>query len=496
MKQLSGTDSLFISMETPEVHAHIGGLVLLDTRAATGFSFERVGQTLAERLPLAGPELTSRLVESPLGLARPHLVPDPSFELDRHLHRIAVPSPGGMHELAELCGYLHGRKLDRRRPLWELWFIEGLRIDGSNDFAALYMKTHHALMDGMKGADLSVLLCDLEPNPAPTEPPAPLSVAAAAPTVVGQALEELSNVVSLPARIASYGLRAIGRGINVAPFVAKHRGQGVPGIVPRLSFNRELGPERGFACTSLPLADVKAVKDAAGVKLNDVAIEICATAMRTYAERRGETVDGDLAVTCPVSTRTAADTSEGNKISSMVVSCPTTLDDPVARLQAVHENASKAKELARRLRETPLPSMGDVVPPLLANLGFRALGGLAETAGTLPANATVSNVPGPPVQLYVASAKVHRIFPISVLAPTQGLNFTAVSFVDRFDIGVTVDPELVPDPWLLAECIDDAFGELRAAYLQPEEARERSARTKRRPAAAREAATIRSIAAA
>jgi len=147
----------------------------------------------------------------------------------------------------------------------------------------------------------------------------------------------------------------------------------------------------------------------------------------------------------------------------MVVSCATDIDDPAARVMAIHESANRAKEVTGRLLETPISSIGDVLPPALVHVGFRALSGLAELAGSLPAHAVVSNVPGPPVPLYIAGAQVKRVFPISVLAATQGLNFTAVSFVGRLDIGVTVDPDLVPDAWQLAECIDDAVCELREA---------------------------------
>lgn len=460
--QLSGTDSLFLSMETSEVHGHIGGLVVLDTKDAPGFRFERVRANLAERLPAAGAPFLSRLQEDPFGLSRPYWVRDEHFDVARHVHRIAVPSPGSMRELATLCGYLHEQKLDRDRPLWEIWLIEGLE----DDKVALYMKTHHALMDGMKGNDLSVVLCDLEPEPATTPGVPLLQDDESAPSFIGRALEGLGNLIGLPGRAASYGLQAIRRGASMVPYVLEQGTEALPSpSVPRLSFNGELSRHRGFACTSLRLDEVKAVKDAAGVKLNDVAIEICGSAMKSYAERNGERVDGSLAVSCPVSTRTADDKEAANKVASMVVSCASDVEDPVKRLEAIHRSSIHAKEVLTRARRTPIPSIGEVFPPSIVNLGFRALGSLAEYAGTLPANAVVSNVPGPPVPLYIAGARVQRVFPISLLATTQGLNFTLVSFLDRLDVGVTVDPELVPDPWELAACVDEAFSELRDAVL-------------------------------
>ncbi|MDG2308708.1 MAG: wax ester/triacylglycerol synthase family O-acyltransferase [Candidatus Binatia bacterium] len=465
MKQLSGTDSLFVSMETSEVHAHVGGLIILDPTEAKSFSFDRVARNLAARLNLAGPEFVSRLAEAPLGLARPYLMEDESFDLSRHLHRIAVPSPGGMRELADLCGYLHEQKLDRRRALWEMWFIEGVELDGE-PAAAIYMKTHHALMDGMKGADLSVILCDLEPEPA--DPPTPLPTKPTTeeiPSEFSRALEGFTNLVTLPGAVVGYGFQALRRGANMIPYVLEHGTEGLPGAAPRLSFNAELGPGRRFAYTSLPLDEVKAIKGVLGVKLNDVVIGLCGAAMRKYAERNGEELNASLAVSCPVSTRVKGDKESSNKVAHMVVSCATDIDDPVERVRAIHQSATLAKEVTSRLRETAIPSLGEVLPPALINLGFRTLSGLAEYTGTLPTNAVVSNVPGPPVPLYIAGARVHRVFPISVLAPTQGLNFTAVSFVGRLDIGVTTDPEMIPDAWVLAECLDEAFAELRDAAL-------------------------------
>lgn len=460
MKQLSGTDSLFVSMETTEIHSHIGGLVILDPSASPDFGFEKVRTTLAERLPQAGPEWVSNLQESPLGLSRPYLVPDPHFHVSRHLHRIAVPAPGGMRELAEVAGFLHSQKIDRRLPLWEMWYIEGL--EGGR--VALYLKTHHALMDGMKGADLSVHLCDMEPSPAPRPEAAPVP-AEDGPGALEQAAEGIGNLIALPGRVASYGLQMARRGVRLVPFLFERGTDAAPGIVPRLSFNGDLGPRRSMSCTSLPLDDIKAIKNAVGVKLNDVALEISGSAMKKYARRNDEEISGSLAVTCPISTRAKDDTTSMNKIANMMVDCATDIDDPFERLQKIHDNTTQAKELVSRVRETPINSIGEVLPPSLVNVGFRALGSLADLAGTIPSNATVSNVPGPPVQLYIAGAKVEFTFPMSVLATTQGLNFTMVSFLDRFDVGITVDPEMIPDAWLMAECVEEAFTELRDAVL-------------------------------
>ncbi len=488
-RQLSGTDSLFLSMENVDVHGHVGGLVVLDPSGSATFGFERFRRSVCTRLPNAGPEFTARVEEAPLGLARPHLVSDASFDVDRHVRRIALPAPGGRRELAEMVGFLFERKLDRSRPLWEMWFIEGLE----KGRVAVFFKTHHALMDGMKGADLSVVLCDLEPEPAPALETSPEATVLGAPSGYQQALEGLGNLAALPARIAGYGMQALRRGAHLVPFVLNNGTAGMPAVAPRLDFNGRIGPGRNFAFTSIPLEDVKAIKDHLGVKVNDVIVALCGEAMVRWAERRGVRPDGSLAVSCPVSTRQATDAEAANKIANMIVSCATDVADPLERVREVHRRANQAKAMTSRLRAQPIDSLGDVLPPSIVHLGFRAAGEFAAWSGTVPANAVVSNVPGPPVPLYMAGARVCGIFPISILAPTQGLNFTAVSFTGRLDIGITADPQHLEDPWEMMACIDAAFEQMRNAYVEQTEA---SAPVLRRPLAQPESQPVRSIAAA
>lgn len=373
-----------------------------------------------------------------------------------------MPSPGGMRELVDLCGFLFSQKLDRRRPLWELWYIEG--VEGGR--AALFSKTHHSLMDGVKGADLSAVLCDLEPHPAPRPAPEPRPRANPADSrgTLGLAVEGILNAALTPARIASYSVQALLRGVRMAPYLLGADASPIGAALPRLSFNGEIGPRRGFACASVPMADVRALKDALGVKLNDVFVELSAAAMRRYLEKRGEPSGESLAVACAVSTRSEGDTT-ANRLATMVVSCAGDVADPVERVRKIHENANRAKEMTAKIRSTPIASLGEVLPPSLVNLGFRTLLALAEWT-PLPTHALVSNVPGPPVPLYLAGARIEGIYPFSILASSQGLNVTVFSFMDRVDFGFTVDPDLVPDAWSLAEGIAPALEELLEAAEQ------------------------------
>ena len=460
MARMAGTDSLFLSMETESVHGHVGGLAILDPSEAKGFSFQRVKDSIAERVLLA-PRFTQKILEAPLGLARPRWIEDPDFDVSEHLHRAAVPSPGGIHELAELAGYLFSRKLDRRKPLWEFWFIEGL----AGGRVALLQKCHHCLMDGVTGADLATVLCDLEPSPKRRKPgPArPRPQRERVPSDLELWMDSLLNVAATPVRVAGYTVQAIRRGARMLSYLVGEDASPLATGAPRLSINGSIGPRRAFACSSVALSDLKSIKNAAGVKLNDVVIELSAAALLRYLNAIGEKVDGSIAVGCAMNTRTGTeDASVANRIATYAVSAATDIADPAERLQKIHENSNRAKEMTARARSTPIASIGEVLPPLLVNLGFRTALAFADQS-PLPMNALVSNVPGPPIPLYVAGARMESLYPLSILAHGAGLNVTVMSFMDRVDFGFTVDPDLVPDPWFLADGIQTALAELESA---------------------------------
>ncbi len=466
MEQVAGADAIFLAAETPTLHGHVGGLVIIDPSDAPDFGPERVAQLLAERIPRNAPRFAQKLVEVPLGLDLPYWVDDPDFDVAHHVRRIAVPSPGGMRELAELCGYLFEQKLDRRRPLWEMWFIEGVE-DGR---VAIFAKNHHCMMDGMAGAALGQLMLDLQPD-APPPPPGPRMPYRYDPPPgdLEMLLRGGARLLGRPVSFARYAGRMLQRGL-----ATWSQGASLFESGQHLAFNRAIGPKRAFATSSVPLADVKALARQLRVKLNDVILELCVSAVRRYLAAAGEPLEGPIFLGCPISTRELGDTSLGNQLDAMYVSCPLELSDPLERVRTLHANAASAKELAKALLPVSLPSMGDTAPPLLINLSSRALGAVA---GSIPTgcNVTVSNVPGPPAPLYSAGARVDAMYPISLLAFDQGLNITAISYTDRLDFGLTVDPELIADPWFVADGIPRALRKLATAAEKRSAGRRRSA---------------------
>jgi WS/DGAT/MGAT family acyltransferase len=457
MEQLPGRDAIFLSMETDVAHAHIGALSILDPSASPDFSFEKVVRITEERIRLV-PRFTMKLREVPFGLDKPYWVEDPDFDVRTHIHRIAVPAPGGIRELAALCGDLSAHQLDRRRPLWEMWFIEGL--EGGR--VAMLSKNHHCMIDGVSGAGLGEMMADLEPNPPPRSagPPKPKKRAERQPSDFELLARGLWKTAGTPLRFARYATQAARRGVAMLPYL-QEEGAGL-GEAPRLPFNDMIGPRRAVAFSSVPLGEVKRLKKHFGVKVNDVILELCGSALRRYLKAQNELPRESLFVSVPISTRPDDDPELGNKVANMMVSWATDLEDPAERVRQIHKNTQKSKEMTEAMRAREIQAMGDTAPPAILNLAIRML---SSTLATLPTgiNAIVSNVPGPPVPLYTAGARIETMYPISIIQPGMGLNFTVMSYIDRVDFGITVDPDLVPDPWYIAEGIPLAIEALSRA---------------------------------
>jgi len=462
MMQLSGTDSLFLSTEMPTWHQHVGGVIVVDPADSDRFSFEAVRAKMLESLEHV-PKFRYRVKDVPLQLGKPVWVEDADFSLDRHLRRIAVAAPGGRREVGDMLGLLCSHQLDRSRPLWEMWYVEGV----AGGQVAIMSKYHHCIMDGAASAGLADQLLDIEPDPAPRAP-VPEGPEARPPGVSDLELLTRSVVplAKAPVRVVDYGVRAAQRGLVMLQQRKEHplpRGASGP------CFNGAVGPRRASAFVSISLADVRALKDAIGVKLNDVVLALVAGSVRAHLWRHGDVPDGELVAGVPLSTR-AGDGGGGsgeepsNQIAIMNVLLATRVDDPVERVRAIHESTESSKALTEAIRSRRIPSVGDVVPPLLLHLGTRAAWS-ADVGRRMPVlqNLLVSNVAGPPFPLYLCGAKVSGIYASSVLAGNQGLNVTLMSYMDRVDFGITADPDLVDDTWEFADGIAAALAELMDA---------------------------------
>ena len=456
MDQLSGGDSVFLAMELPGSPQHVGGLVQLDAREAPDFDFEKLLRVVDERIRLA-PRFTRRLREVAGGLDRAWLVDDPDFDVRRHVHRIAVPAPGGMRELADLAGFLFAPPLERSRPLWEMWWIEGV----GEQRVALLMKSHHCLMDGVASASMGSLLCDMEPQP--SRPPEPASSEPAPePSDLDVALRATRNLLARPVATLRLGRSLLRQGVGALRSLRDPEAPPLAPLMPRVSFNANPGPRRAFACTSVPLAAVKEIRKRFDVTVNDVVLALTGSAVRRYLEARDELPKKSLIAVIAVSMRAEGDTTLGNQVTAVGVPWGTDRADPVARLLRVHRAAEKAKSGARREEAQLLAQAGEAMLPGFLGFVMRNFGA-AGASLAMPGNVVVSNVRGTPVPLYIGGARIEAMYPLSILAPTQGLNITAVSYCGKIDVGFTVDPDLVPDPWQLADGIPLALEELQQA---------------------------------
>ena len=459
MKRLSVSDQIFLSLETPEWHQHIAGLTVLDPSDSDDFGFEKVLDHLERRLDLA-PKFRWKLKNVPFGLDRPGWVEAEDFDLARHVKRIGVPAPGGPHEIAELLNQILTPQLNRRIPLWEFWYVDGL----AHGRVAFVLKFHHALLDGVAGSSLATVLADLSPDA--DHPPVPddLPTAGRAPSDAELIARSVIPNARTPFRIARYVGEAANRGLAMLQYRRTHDDAPPVTGIPRTRWNQSIGPRRATAFTSVSFEDLRRLRKEHDVKINDVVLAMVGGALRAYLEGHDELPEESLLVGVPISTRADDDTELDNKIANMTVSLATDETDPVERLRRIHRNSQAAKEMTEAMRARRIQSIGETAPPLMLNLAVRALHdtGAAAAMPTVM-NAVVSNVPGPPFPLYFAGARITGMYPGSVIVEGMGLNITVLSYMDRIDIGLTSDPELVPDLWHMAELLPAALDELMQA---------------------------------
>ncbi|BBX18714.1 wax ester/triacylglycerol synthase family O-acyltransferase [Mycolicibacterium duvalii] len=442
MERLSGLDAGLLYSESATVPLHVCSVLELDTSTVPGgYSFERFRDELAKRIP-ALPEFRTKLGDSGLNLDHPVWVEDNDFELSRHLHRVAVPAPGGREELAEVCGQIAAVPLDRGKPLWELWAIEGT----GEDRLAVMVKVHHAAVDGVSAANLLEQLLDVEPDappPAPVDGPGtPSALQIAADGFVRFATRPLQLARTIPDTAALLA-KTVGRAVTGQAMAA-------PFSAPTTRFNAQLTAERAIALAQLNLNDVKKVKESCGVKVNDVVMALCSGALRGFLDELDELPDKPLIAVVPASVHGQSDRPGRNQLSGMFCNLHTDLDDPWERLQTIAESDRRAKDHSAALGPTVFVDLAQSI----SRAGFSwLLGLLARTplASTTIHNVVISNVAGPPTTLYSCGARVEALYPLGPIFHGSGLNITVMSLGDSLNVGIISCPTLAGDLWDLAD---------------------------------------------
>lgn len=465
MERLSGLDTSFLLLETPRVHMHVGIAAVLDpTEMPGGYSFRRVADYIADRVARHG-EFRRRLMRVPFDLHHPVWVDDPDFDAIHHVRQVALPKPGDLREFGAMVGRISSTPLDRARALWEAWVIEGLE----NDRFGLMFKLHHAAVDGISGARF--LMHFLEPSPAPSAlPPPPPHAVEDLPTDA----QLVSHAIRSRLRQPVQAVRVLGRTLlNYGNVVHRQMGSeepagGRPLRAPRAPFNASVSARRNLAMARLPLDEIKQIKRALDVTINDVVLAIAGGALRQYLTRHDALPSESLTAVCPISVRTETDSeSMNNKVSAMWSTLGTHLPDPVERVRLISKVTASAKAEHQMMGADMLQEWAEIAAPNMLRIAVRFYYDTRLADRHRPIhNLVLSNVPGPRFPLYLAGAKLESIYPMGPVMEGAGLNLTVMSYMDSMDFGFFVDSELVPDVWDLVDDTYEAFEALRRAALR------------------------------
>lgn len=453
MQRLSGLDAFFLYLESPTQPLNVCCVLELDpVTMPGGYTFDRFRAALGRWVD-AVPEFRLKLADNQLNFDRPVWVDDDRFDLARHLHRVALPSPGRPKELAEICGHIAGLALDRDRPLWEMWVVEGLH---GSDGLSVVLKAHHAVVDGMGGANLLAKLCSTTPDGPPPEPAArtgganPMQIATSG--LIRAALRpwRLATIVPETAlTLAQTALRARGGGRTMAaPFTA-----------PRTAFNGPFTRRRNVALTSVDLEDVKTVKRRFGVTVNDVVTALCAGALRKFFLDRDSLPQIPLVASVPVSVRGKSTRPGRNQTTWMLCRLETHIDDPVERLASIAAGNAAAKDHTAAMGPSLLQDWTQVAGQTMFGAAMKLLPRIPLPEKP-PHNLVLSNVAGPAHQLHFLGCRLDAMYPLGPIIAGAGLNITVMSLGGRLGVGIISCPDLVADLWDLADAFPAALKEL------------------------------------
>lgn len=467
---LSATDAGFLFMETPEMPMHIGAMYLLKPPAEGTENYAEKYKAMIEARMHTAPLFTHKLANMPFDLANPVWIEDDDIDIDYHIRQVTLTKPGTLDQLEKLVGRLHSSLLDRSRPLWEFFVIDGLE----NGDLAFYSKVHHAALDGAAGMQLTMALLDQTEVPRDVGAPPPKSKGGSYQLGIGEMLwSATTNALTQYAKMARTAPKLVQS--LVETYRAKdaegkwgfEKFRGAFGAAPRTHLNVAITNQRAFGSQQISLADVKAIGKATGATVNDVVLGICSGALVRYFKDYNEKIDKSLTAGVPMSIRPEGDTSQNNQVTMLPISLHSDIKDPLKRLAAISKSSNKMKDLGGKMKgigSMDAPSIG--TPWLMT--GLVSLYGRSGLANTLPplVNVAISNVPGPQYPLYMTGAMLRGMFPVSIPTHGVGCNITVQSYNGHLDFGVTACRRAMPDAKRMANYLSDALAELKKAVAE------------------------------
>jgi WS/DGAT/MGAT family acyltransferase len=454
--RLSALDVSFLYMEEPTTPMHVGGLAVFQP-PDEGFDYDRLVSLIEDRIGLV-PRYRQKIRWVPGHLANPVWVDDSDFDVTFHVRRSALPRPGSDAQLHELVARLMSRRLDRSRPLWEVYLVEGL----AGGRIAVITKTHHAMVDGASAVDIGQVILDVTPTP--RDVPDPLWMPAPAPGMLTLVADAVADLIRRPTAVAD----TVRLGVLDVRNTAMRLAGAVGGLAaaaqiaarpaPSSPMNVTIGEQRRFGVARTDLDDYKRVRKAHGGTVNDVVLATVTGALRSWLMSRGEAVTSasTLRAMVPVSVRGDQDRAPGNRVSSYLVDLPVGEPDPVVQLSQVSYAMKGHKESGQSVGADVLVALGGFAPPTLHSLGARATSSFTRRLFNL----VVTNVPGPQFPLYAAGAQLLEMFPVVPLAKGQGLCIGLTSYNGSVFYGLNADRDALPDVEVIGSLLEEALAEL------------------------------------
>jgi diacylglycerol O-acyltransferase / wax synthase len=454
--RLSAIDASFLHQEKRSSHMHVGAIVLMEGPVPSREEFTR---HIESRLHLV-PRYRQKLAFPRFEMGRPFWIDDPRFNVDYHVRHTALPSPGSMEQLRGIAGRIFSQRLDRSKPLWELWLVQGLADGGF----ALVSKTHHALVDGISGVDIATVLFDLSPTPPPREELEPW-VPEQEPSQAELVADGIKDLMRAPGMVANEAAKVV-RDPAATVERARDAIEGVGEVAwaglnpaPDVPLNVEIGPHRRIVWLQCELADFKAVKDQLGGTVNDAFLAVVSGGLGKWLRTRGVRTEGlELRGLVPVSIRAKDEHHAlGNRIAAVRGPLPVYARDPVERLRIVRESMKDVKESKLALGAEVISGLEDFAPPTLLAQASRL------NFSTRLFNLLVTNVPGPQFPLYMMGREMQEIVPVAFLPENHALAIAAMSYNGKLDFGLLGDYDAVPDLERMAEFFEESLEELLKA---------------------------------